>query len=72
MFFTQQRSGRGGRFFKLYKFRSMKVDSTVLVRDDGAIVKAPDDDRITRVGRAHPALLARRGAAAAERRCAGT
>ena len=51
VFFTQQRSGRGGRFFKLYKFRSMKIDSTVLVRDDGAIVKAPDDDRITRVGR---------------------
>ena len=51
VFFTQQRSGRGGRFFRLYKFRSMKVDSTVLVRADGAIVKAPDDDRITRVGR---------------------
>ncbi len=51
VFFTQQRSGRGGRFFKLYKFRSMQVDSTVLVRPDGAIVKAPDDDRITRVGR---------------------
>ena len=51
VFFTQQRSGRGGHFFKLYKFRSMKVDSTVLVRADGAIVKAPDDDRITRVGR---------------------
>ena len=51
VFFTQQRSGRGGRFFKLFKFRSMRVDSTVLVRDDGAIVKAPDDDRITRVGR---------------------
>ena len=51
VFFTQQRSGRGGRFFKLYKFRSMKVDSTVRVRADGAIVKAPDDDRITRVGR---------------------
>src|SRR4051794_18844561 len=49
--FTQQRSGRRGRFFKLYKFRSMKVDSTVLVREDGAIVKRPDDDRITRVGR---------------------
>ena len=51
VFFTQQRSGRGGRFFRLYKFRSMKVDSTVLVREDGAIVKRPDDDRITRVGR---------------------
>jgi exopolysaccharide biosynthesis polyprenyl glycosylphosphotransferase len=51
IFFIQQRSGRGGRFFRLYKFRSMKVDSTVLVRDDGAIVKRPDDDRITGVGR---------------------
>jgi exopolysaccharide biosynthesis polyprenyl glycosylphosphotransferase len=51
IFFVQQRSGRGGRFFRLYKFRSMKVDSTVLVRDDGAIVKRPDDDRITGVGR---------------------
>jgi lipopolysaccharide/colanic/teichoic acid biosynthesis glycosyltransferase len=51
VFFTQQRSGRGGTFFKLYKFRSMVVDSTVLVRDDGAIVKTADDTRITRVGR---------------------
>ena len=49
--FRQQRSGRGGRFFKLYKFRSMQIDSTVLVRDDGAIVKRADDDRVTRVGR---------------------
>ncbi|HWK25989.1 MAG TPA: sugar transferase [Solirubrobacter sp.] len=51
VFFAQQRSGRRGRFFKLYKFRSMRVDSTVLVREDGAIVKAADDARITRVGR---------------------
>jgi exopolysaccharide biosynthesis polyprenyl glycosylphosphotransferase len=51
VFFVQQRSGRGGRFFRLYKFRSMKVDSTVLMREDGAIVKRPDDDRITGVGR---------------------
>src|SRR3569623_1349668 len=29
----------------------MRVDSTVLVRADGAIVKTADDDRITRVGR---------------------
>jgi exopolysaccharide biosynthesis polyprenyl glycosylphosphotransferase len=49
--FTQSRAGRGGRFFKLYKFRSMKTDATVLVRDDGAIVKRPNDDRITAVGR---------------------
>jgi exopolysaccharide biosynthesis polyprenyl glycosylphosphotransferase len=49
--FTQPRSGRGGRFFKLYKFRSMHTEATVEVRDDGAIVKTRDDDRITRVGR---------------------
>ena len=49
--FTQPRSGRGGRFFKLYKFRSMHVGATVEVRADGAIVKSREDDRITRVGR---------------------
>jgi exopolysaccharide biosynthesis polyprenyl glycosylphosphotransferase len=49
--FTQPRSGRGGRFFKLYKFRSMRTDATVEVRDDGAIVKSRNDVRITRVGR---------------------
>jgi exopolysaccharide biosynthesis polyprenyl glycosylphosphotransferase len=49
--FVQPRSGRGGRFFKLYKFRSMHAAATVEVRDDGAIVKYADDHRITRVGR---------------------
>ncbi len=49
--FVQRRSGRGGRFFDLYKFRSMHAAATVEVRDDGAIVKNPDDDRITRTGR---------------------
>jgi exopolysaccharide biosynthesis polyprenyl glycosylphosphotransferase len=49
--FRQARSGRGGRFFTVYKFRSMQVGATVEVRADGAIVKQADDDRITRVGR---------------------
>jgi exopolysaccharide biosynthesis polyprenyl glycosylphosphotransferase len=49
--FTQPRAGRGGRFFTLYKFRSMQHGSGVLVRDDGAIVKQPDDTRITRMGK---------------------
>jgi exopolysaccharide biosynthesis polyprenyl glycosylphosphotransferase len=49
--FVQRRSGRGGRFFKLYKFRSMHAAATVEVRADGAIVKGRHDDRITRVGR---------------------
>jgi len=49
--FKQQRSGRGGRFFTLYKLRTMKVDALVLIREDGAIVRNPDGNRITRVGR---------------------
>jgi exopolysaccharide biosynthesis polyprenyl glycosylphosphotransferase len=51
VFFVQPRAGRGGRFFKLLKFRSMRVGAPVLVRDDGAIVKGPHDERVTRVGR---------------------
>ena len=49
--FRQRRSGRGGEFFTLLKFRSMRTDATVEVRGDGAIVKGRDDDRVTRVGR---------------------
>jgi exopolysaccharide biosynthesis polyprenyl glycosylphosphotransferase len=49
--FMQLRSGRGGKFFKLFKFRSMHSAATVEVREDGAIVKTRDDRRITRVGR---------------------
>jgi exopolysaccharide biosynthesis polyprenyl glycosylphosphotransferase len=49
--FVQRRQGRNGRFFELYKFRSMRVDATVEVREDGAIVKHMNDARITRVGR---------------------
>jgi exopolysaccharide biosynthesis polyprenyl glycosylphosphotransferase len=51
VFFTQKRTGRGGRLFRLLKFRSMYVGSTVVVRDDGAILKERYDERVTRVGR---------------------
>ena len=49
--FVQPRTGRGGNLFRLLKFRSMRVGSPVLVREDGAIVKGPHDERVTRVGR---------------------
>jgi sugar transferase (PEP-CTERM system associated) len=47
-FFTQERVGRDGRIFRIYKLRSMRVDAEV----DGVPRWATkDDDRTTRVGR---------------------
>jgi lipopolysaccharide/colanic/teichoic acid biosynthesis glycosyltransferase len=48
IFFVQDRLGRGNRLFKIYKFRSMRADSS-----DGAGHRSTgrDDDRITPVGR---------------------
>jgi lipopolysaccharide/colanic/teichoic acid biosynthesis glycosyltransferase len=45
VFYRQQRIGRGGRPFCLYKFRTMRV------REDGPLITVEGDPRITRVGR---------------------
>ena len=56
--FTQDRVGRNGKLFKLFKFRSMCVDAeaeleTLLSQNemDGPVFKIKDDPRITRVGK---------------------
>jgi sugar transferase (PEP-CTERM system associated) len=46
--FKQQRVGRNGKVFTLYKFRSMRRDAEA---DTGAVWATPDDDRVTSVGR---------------------
>lgn len=58
VFFAQERCGLNGRRFKLYKFRTMIRDAEAkksevehLNRVNGHAFKAPDDPRITRVGR---------------------
>jgi len=45
--YTQARVGEGGKTFKLYKFRSMIVDS----EKNGAVWAIKDDQRITPVGK---------------------
>lgn len=47
IFYTQPRLTKDGKVFKIFKFRSMKVDS----EKDGARLAAKDDDRITKVGK---------------------
>ena len=46
--FTQSRVGRGNQPFRIYKFRSMRVEQTDA---HGVRSASRDDDRITRVGR---------------------
>ena len=58
IFFRQQRVGENGRFFKMYKFRSMIPDADKYLKkmfhrdENGKLVyKTEDDPRITRVGK---------------------
>jgi lipopolysaccharide/colanic/teichoic acid biosynthesis glycosyltransferase len=47
VFFRQERVGRGGRLFRIHKFRTMVIDAQHL----GAQLTVGADPRITRVGR---------------------
>ena len=47
VFYTQERLGRNGRTFEVYKFRSMVPDAE---RHTGAVWAADDDPRITPIG----------------------
>jgi lipopolysaccharide/colanic/teichoic acid biosynthesis glycosyltransferase len=49
VFFRQERVGRGGRPFRVWKFRTMVVDA---VSKGLGVTVAAGDERITRVGRA--------------------
>ena len=58
VFFEQERVGRDGKTFRMYKFRSMCADAEqrlAELRDlnekDGPVFKIANDPRITRVGR---------------------
>ena len=58
MFFRQERVGKNGRTFYMYKFRSMCVDAEeklaelkVLNEKTGPVFKMRDDPRVTHVGK---------------------
>jgi exopolysaccharide biosynthesis polyprenyl glycosylphosphotransferase len=47
-FYTQERVTKGDRIFKMYKFRTMRIDAEKKV---GAVISTKDDDRITKTGK---------------------
>jgi exopolysaccharide biosynthesis polyprenyl glycosylphosphotransferase len=47
-FYAQERVGRGGRLFRILKFRTMRADAET---GGGELLAAPDDPRVTPVGR---------------------
>ena len=56
--YTQQRVGKNGKLFKMYKFRSMCCDADEKLAElqrfnevDGPVFKMAQDPRVTRVGR---------------------
>ena len=58
VFFRQERTGRGGRSFRIYKFRTMSADAwdrrTSMAASnevDGPLFKMQKDPRVTRLGR---------------------
>ena len=51
VFYYASRIGKGGRIFKMFKFRSMKVNAPDLRMEDGSTYNAADDLRVTKVGK---------------------
>lgn len=51
VFYRAKRIGKDSKIFDMYKFRSMIVNAPNWTNSDGSTYNAPDDDRVTRVGR---------------------
>lgn len=51
LFYSAPRMGKDGKIFKMYKFRSMKVNSPDLRNSDGSTYNGESDPRVTKVGK---------------------
>ena len=50
IFYNAPRLGKNGKIFKMFKFRSMKVNSPDIRNSDGTTYNAEDDPRVTKIG----------------------
>lgn len=51
IFYNSPRLGKGGKIFKMYKFRSMKINSPDIRNKDGSTFNSEDDPRLTSIGK---------------------
>ncbi len=51
VFYNAERLGRKGKVFKMYKLRSMKVNSPNIRNADGSTYNGENDPRVTKVGK---------------------
>ncbi len=51
IFYNAPRLGKNGKIFKMYKFRSMKINAPDIRNDDGSTFNSEDDPRLTKIGR---------------------
>jgi undecaprenyl phosphate N,N'-diacetylbacillosamine 1-phosphate transferase len=51
IFYNAPRLGKNGKVFKMYKFRSMKMNAPDLRNEDGSTFNAEDDPRLTTIGK---------------------
>lgn len=51
IFYFADRIGKDGKIFKMFKFRSMKVNAPDIRLEDGSTYNSENDERVTRVGK---------------------
>lgn len=51
VFYNAPRLGKNGKIFKMFKFRSMKVNAPDIRNPDGSTFNSEEDPRLTRVGK---------------------
>lgn len=51
VFYNSDRIGYKGKVFKMFKFRSMKVNAPDIRNEDGSTFNSEDDPRVTKIGK---------------------
>jgi lipopolysaccharide/colanic/teichoic acid biosynthesis glycosyltransferase len=51
VFYTAHRIGKNGKAFKMYKFRTMKMNALDIRNEDGSTYNSETDQRLTKIGK---------------------